>query len=250
MRCWPLMALVLLACDLRTPSARPLAFEIIAQHPHDPLAFTQGLQWHGDRLWESTGLYGKSSVREVNRETGEVIRRRDFPKHYFGEGLTVHGDHLWMLTWRERTVFVLDPETFEEVRTHAYPGEGWGLTSDGRHLIMSDGTSTLRFMSPDDFSEVRRVTVTENGKPLINLNELEYVDGAVYANIFMTDRIVRIDPRRGVVTASLDASPLRAALPRPNRAEVLNGIAYDAATGHFLVTGKYWPSLFVIRLVE
>jgi glutaminyl-peptide cyclotransferase len=224
-----------------------LTAEIIASRPHDPAAYTQGLQWHDGRLWESTGLYGQSSVREVDPATGEVLRKRDLPARYFGEGLTWHEGELWLLTWREQTAFVLDPDTFATKREHTYAGEGWGLTSDGEHLIMSDGTSRLRFMAPADFSLARELAVTENGVPLSNLNELEFIDGHIFANIYLTDRIVRIDPATGQVTASLDLSALRTQLPHPHNAEVLNGITHDPATGHLLVTGKRWPLLFEIK---
>lgn len=232
--------------------ARPpeiLTAEIISTRPHDPAAYTQGLQWHEGRLWESTGLYGQSSVREVNPATGEVIRKIDLPAQFFGEGLTWHDSALWLLTWREGTAFVLDPDTFSITREFSYPGEGWGLTSDGSHLIMSDGTSRLRFMDASTFSSVRELYVVEGDRPLSNLNELEYIEGYIFANVYMTDRIVRIDPATGRVTASIDLSALRNMLPRPHQAEVLNGIAHRSDNGHLLITGKNWPLMFELKII-
>jgi glutamine cyclotransferase len=176
------------------------------------------------------------------------MRRRNLPSEVFGEGLTLHHGELWVLTWREGFVYVFDPDTFDIKRTFRLNGEGWGLTSDGASLILSDGTSSLTFYEARDFTAVRRLQVTENGRPLSNLNELEYVDGQIYANVYRTDRIVRIDPQDGQVNASIELQGLRAHLPRPHRAEVLNGIAFDDTTGNFLVTGKYWPKLFELRL--
>lgn len=225
-----------------------LSAEIVAIRPHDPDAYTQGLQWHAGQLFESTGLYGASSVREVDFASGKVLRRRDLPNTVFGEGLSFHRGDLWVLTWREGIAYVLDPVSFAAKRSARYEGQGWGLTSDGTHLILSDGSSTLRFIEASDFTVVRRLRVTENGLPLRKLNELEYVAGQIFANVYRSDRIVRIDPQNGQVTASIDLKILRTHLPLPHYAEVLNGIAFDEATGNFLVTGKYWPKLFELRL--
>ncbi|MGA1193408.1 MAG: glutaminyl-peptide cyclotransferase [Kiritimatiellia bacterium] len=239
---------LLLITSACTRAPETLTAKIIASRPHDPSAYTQGLQWHNGRLWESTGLYGQSSVREVDPATGEVLRKSNLPDRYFGEGLTWHDDELWLLTWREKTAFVLDPETFSARRELAFTGEGWGLTSDGEHLIMSDGTSRLRFMEPSSLSLIRELAVTENDVPLSNLNELEFIEGQIFANVYLTDRIVRIHPGNGRVTASLDLSKLRSLLPQPHQAEVLNGIAFDAMRGTLLVTGKRWPVLFELEL--
>ena len=235
-------------CEYASPPPLVLSAEIVAIRPHDPDAYTQGLQWYAGQLFESTGLYGASSVREVDLANGEVLRRRDLPKVVFGEGLSLHRGDLWVLTWREGIAYVLDPASFAPKRSARYEGEGWGLTSDGTHLILSDGSSTLRFIEASDFTVVRRLRVTENGLPLRKLNELEYVAGQIFANVYGSDRIVRIDPKSGQVTASIDLKILRSHLPLPHQAEVLNGIAFDAATGNFLVTGKYWPKLFELRL--
>lgn len=222
--------------------------EIVATYPHDATAYTQGLQWQEGRLWESTGHYGRSSIREIDLSTGGVLRRKNLLPLYFGEGLTWHDGEIWFLTWREQTAMVLDPATLEMTRSYSYDGEGWGLTSDGRHLIMSDGTSRLMFMNPHDFSLARDITVTEKGQIVNNLNELEWVNGTLFANVYLTDRIVRIDPADGRVTGTLDLSGLRQQLPSAHLAEALNGIAYRADNGHYLVTGKNWPLLFEVRI--
>lgn len=249
----PLVAgliMLLFGCGWFQTQKKELTVTVISARPHDPAAYTQGLQFYDGKLWESTGLYGQSTVREVRPDDGRVLRAMHLPGNFFGEGIALHDGELWVLTWRERTALVLDPDTFATNRTYHYEGEGWGLTTDGEHLIMSDGTSALQFRSPEDFSLLRKLAVTENGKPLNNLNELEYVDGHIYANIFMTDRIVRIDARRGHVTGFIDVSYLRANLPTPHQAEVLNGIAYDNKSGNFMITGKRWPLLFEIKLSD
>jgi len=232
------------------PPALPvfLSANIASIHPHDPDAYTQGLQLKDSILYECSGMYGVSNVRATDPLSGKVLRQTNLPATVFGEGLALHDGKIYALSWRERTAFILDPETLTIERTMSYDGEGWGLTGDGTHLIMSDGTSTLRFIDPATFTVARKLTVTENRQPLINLNELEYVNGQIYANVYLTDRIVRIDPRNGRVTASIDLSSLRAQLPTPNRAEVLNGIAYDDASGNFLITGKYWPLIFELNI--
>ena len=247
-RMWVLTLVMFAAgCGKLSSAPEQMAVRIVSTRPHDPNAYTQGLQLHEGRLFESTGLYGESTVREVDPATGAVLRKTSLEPRYFGEGLTLHRGELWVLTWMENTALVMNPDTFEVLRTHRYNGEGWGLTSDGTHLIMSDGTSTLRFIDPEDFSVARRLPVREKGHPVLNLNELEYIHGQVFANVYLTDRIVRIDPQTGRVTGTIDLAGLRPHLPRPHRAEVLNGIAYDETTGHLLVTGKYWPLLFELQ---
>lgn len=244
------IALVLTACKSSPVVAAKLGYEVIAVVPHDPDAYTQGLQLTDGRLLESTGQYGQSSIREVDATSGKVLRKRSLPLQYFGEGMTLQGKELWLLTWKEKTAFVLDPENFRTLRTHTYEGEGWGLTSDGTQLIMSDGSSTLKFRSFKDMAVTRSLEVTEEGRPVKRLNELEYIKGSVFANVYMTDRIARIDPKTGEVTAWLDLSGLRNRLPEPNRAEALNGIAFDEKTGHLRITGKYWPQMFELKLSE
>jgi glutaminyl-peptide cyclotransferase len=243
-----LTVMMLAACSRNTTQPVVLPTTVVSTRPHDPGAYTQGLQLLGNRLFESTGLYGKSSVREIDPATGTIKRKVDLPATVFGEGLTVFNDRLYVLTWREQKVFVINPETFSIDETISYPNEGWGLTSDGKNLILSDGSSSLKIIEPENFTVLRHLSVTENGQPLMNLNELEFVDGYIYANIYQTDRIVKINARNGKVIASLDLSHLRQLLPQPNNAEVLNGIAFDQATGNFIITGKNWPMIFEISL--
>lgn len=199
-------------------------------------------------LYESTGLNGQSSLREVELETGAVVRRRDVPPQYFAEGLALFEDRLIQLTWQSRRGFVYDRRSFEPLGEFAYEGEGWGLTHDGRFLILSDGTDTLRFLDPVTFETVRTVAVAADGRPVARLNELEYICGEVYANVWQTDRIARIDPETGRVLGWLDLGGLLPPEDRAARVDVLNGIAYDPATGRLFVTGKWWPRLFEIRL--
>lgn len=240
-----LLALLLCACD---KAPEKLEYQIISTRPHDTDSYTQGLEFLGKRLLESSGRYGMSNIREVDPATGEVLRKRPMAANIFAEGITVFNNELWVLSWKENIANVLDPETFRFIRSHRYEGEGWGLTHDGTHLIMSDGTSTLRFMNPKDFSLERSIEVTRNGRPLDRINELEWVDGQIFANIYTTGDVVRISPETGRVTGWLDLSALRAKLPKPNKAEELNGIARDPATGNLMVTGKLWPLMFEIRL--
>lgn len=240
--------LAISGCAKQAVLPETLTCEVLSVVHHEADAYTQGFQITGDRLLESTGQYGQSSVREVDRKSGAVIRRRSLPADVFGEGLTMMGAELWVITWQEKTAFVLDPGTFRTLRTHTYDGDGWGLTSDGKQLIMSDGSATLSFRDPKDMAVKKQITVTDQGRPLKLLNELEYIKGSIFANIYMTDRIARIDPESGNVTGWLDLSALRSQLSTPNRAEVLNGIAYDEKTGHLWVTGKYWPQMFEIKL--
>lgn len=226
-------------------------YRIVNRYPHDPRAFTQGLDIQDGVLYEGTGLNGRSSLRRVELETGEVLQQAVLAEEFFGEGIVVSGDRIYQLTWQSQQAFVYDRETFEVLDTHTYPTEGWGLTSDGERLIMSDGTSTLIFRDPETFAEVRRVEVIDGGEPVIRLNELEWVNGEVWANIWQTDEIVRIDPATGAVLGRIDLTGL---LQPEDQAgadvDVLNGIAVDEATGRIFVTGKLWPVLYEIELVE
>jgi len=243
-----LIALSLTACQ--KPNAAHLEYKIIRTLPHDPECYTQGLQFSGTRLYESGGMYGQSTVREVNPATGEVLRKRPMAKSVFAEGITILDNELWVLSWKENTVTVLEPGTFKFLRNHTYGGEGWGLTTDGKQLIMSDGSNKLKFLEPRTFSVVRTVEVTDAGRPIDKLNELEMVDGQIYANVYTTERIARISPENGHVTGWLDLAGLRQQLPTPNRAEVLNGIALHPENGHLYITGKYWPEMFEISVHE
>lgn len=221
--------------------------EVVATYPHDPQAFTQGLVYEDGYLFEGTGRNGESSLRRVDLATGEVLQRSNLGARYFGEGITILGDRIYQLTWQSHIGFVYDRESFRQLQTFFLPGEGWGLTHDGNQLIVSDGTPVLRFLDPETFKEERRVVVTEAGRPLARLNELEYIDGEVWANVWYTDYIVRIDPASGVVTGKLDLSGLHQGR-EPDA--VLNGIAWDAESRRLFVTGKLWPALYEIRLAE
>lgn len=257
---WLLCGLAALSLWTRAaPTAAPAAsaqipvytYQVVHAYPHDPGAFTQGLFFANGALYESTGLQGQSSVRKLRLETGEVLRKVDLPGDVFGEGSTAWGKRLITLTWQSQVGFVLDLDSFEVTQRFSYTGEGWGLTHDTKQLIMSDGSAELRFLDPQTLKEVRRLPVTAAGQPVERLNELEWVDGAILANIWQTDRIARIDPKTGHVTAWIDLTGL---LPMPYRkkdyTDVLNGIAYDAKTKRLVVTGKRWPKLFEIRLVK
>ena len=226
-----------------------LRVRVISSRPHDPTAYTQGLVWHEGSLYESTGLHGESSLRQVDPASGEVRRRVDLPRKYFGEGLARVGDRLVQLTWRDDVAFVYRLSDFQKVGEHRYKGEGWGLCDDDGRLVRSDGTDRLRFHDPVTFAEQGSVAVTLDGAPVDRLNELECVDGAVYANVYQTEDIVRIDPATGEVTALIDASGLLDPADYRAGAEVLNGIAWVPETKRFLITGKHWPLLFEVELV-
>lgn len=224
-----------------------LDFEIVAEYPHDPAAFTQGLTIDRGELFEGTGRNGASSLRRVDLETGEILQRRNIGARFFGEGITVLGSRIYQLTWQSHIGFVYDRDSFEQQRTFFLPGEGWGLTDDGEQLIVSDGSAVLRFLDPETFSEKRRLTVTDAGVPLDRLNELEYIDGQVWANVWYSNVIVRIDPQSGAVTAKVDLSSLN---QQRQQDDVLNGIAWDEEARRLFVTGKLWPILYEIRLAE
>lgn len=226
-----------------------LRVQVLDRRPHDKTAFTEGLVLDGDTLYESSGLYGSSSLRVVDPKTGTVRRSVALPAAYFAEGLAKVGSRLVQLTWREHVALVYDVDTLNVVERFPYEGEGWGLCDDGARLVMSDGTDRLSFRDRTSFALLGSVRVTLDGTPATNLNELECVDGAVYANVWLTDRILRIDPTDGAVTAVIDASGLLAANERGGPDDVLNGIAYDPAHDTFLLTGKRWPALFETRFV-
>lgn len=223
-------------------------YEVVKAWPHDRGAFTQGLVFHRGELIESTGLNGASTLRAVEIATGRVRRQIQVPAAYFAEGLAVLGDRAFQLTWQNRKGFVYDVDTFQLQREFTYEGEGWGLATDGRNLILSDGTSRIRFLDPSTFAVSRTVEVTMNGKPLDQLNELEFIAGEIFANVWQTDRVVRIDPATGVVLGVIDFSGLLSAQDRGPDTDVLNGIAYDAAGDRLFVTGKRWPRIFEVRL--
>ena len=231
------------------PMEAPAPVESVEQvrsYPHDSTAFTQGLVWRGGRLYESTGRYGQSSLRLVELETGNVLQRVPLGQQYFAEGLAAVGDSLYQLTWKEGVAFIWDPATLRQIAQVSYNGEGWGLTSDGRRLIVSDGSSYLTFVDPVTFQVDTTLRVTDAGRPVDQLNELEWVKGEVWANVWHTQRIARIDPQTGRVKGWLDFTPLIPTLSDPEA--VLNGIAYDPEADRLLVTGKLWPRLYEIRV--
>ena len=234
--------------EQRRAAATPVSrVEVVRSYPHDPEAFTQGLVVNDGALYESTGQHGQSSIRKVRLETGEVLKIRKLEDRYFGEGMAVVGKSIVQLTWQSGVGFVYDKESFERTSTFTYTGEGWGLTYDGKRLIMSDGTASLRFLDPVSLKETGRMEVRDAGRPVPLLNELEVVKGEILANVWQTSRIARISPASGTVTGWLDLSGLLD--PRESRgADVLNGIAYDAAKDRLFVTGKLWPKLFEIRI--
>ena len=226
-------------------------FKIIHTYPHDANAFTQGLLYEDGHLYESTGLNGKSSVRIVDLPSGRVLKKYDLAEKYFGEGLTNWGSDLIQLTWQTQLGFVYDRSTLAWKKSFSYKGEGWGLTHDDQQLILSDGTPVLRFLDPQSFAEKKRLTVTdEKGQPVANLNELEYIRGEIYANIWQTDEIVRISPQTGKLLGRIDLTGLIAKSELASPDAVLNGIAYDAKGDRLFVTGKLWPKLFEIKVVH
>ena len=223
-------------------------YEVVAAWPHDRGAFTQGLVFRNGGFLESTGLIGQSTLREVELKTGRVLKQVAIAAQYFGEGMAVIGDKAFVLTWESRKGFVYDADTFRLEREFAYEGEGWGLATDGRSLILSDGTAKLRFLDPATFAVTRTLEVTSEGNPVEHLNELEWVRGEVFANIWQENEVVRIDPATGIVRGVIDLTGL---LPRTEiRADtdVLNGIAYDATADRLFVTGKRWPKIYEVRL--
>jgi Glutamine cyclotransferase len=251
-RLW-LLAVVLLVADTAVGVASKLSapvegYRVVHTYPHDSSAFTQGLVMVDGMLYEGTGLNGRSSVRAVDLATGRVLQSVKVPSRYFGEGLTDWGGNLIELTWLAHRGFVYDRFSMRLVRTFKYKGEGWGLTHDGKNLIMSDGSPVLRFLDPVTFKVVRTLAVSDGGRPVKELNELEYIDGEIYANVWQTDRIARISPATGEVIAWIDLSGLLGSGPRDGNA-VLNGIAYDQKNDRLFVTGKLWPKLFEIKLV-
>ena len=223
-------------------------YKVVRTYPHDARSFTQGLTYQDGFLYEGTGLYGKSVLTKRRLETNELIKRYRLPRQYFGEGITLFGDRIIQLTWKSRTGFTYAEETFRLLDEFRYDGEGWGLTHDGTRLIMSDGSDTLRFFDPNTFAETGRIRVRSNGRPVRQLNELEYIDGQIYANVLPTDYIAIIAPATGRVTGWIDLRGLYTP-PREADTSICNGIAYLPESKHLLVTGKLWPRMYEIELV-
>lgn len=243
---------LLLAAITLTPAAqrRTVAvsgYQIVRSYPHDPKAFTQGLVFHDGVFYEGTGLNGRSSIRKVRIETGEVLQSQPLETRYFGEGIAVVGPRLIQLTWQTEVGFVYDLTTFARQRTFSYSGEGWGLAYDGTRLVMSDGTPWLRLLDPETLKETGRLQVKDGGRPVPQINELEFVKGEIYANVWGSDRIARISPKTGELVGWIDLAGLLS--PRESiGVDVLNGIAYDAKGDRLFVTGKLWPRVFEIKV--
>jgi glutaminyl-peptide cyclotransferase len=233
------------------PQPTPVyGYRIVHVYPHDRTAFTQGLEYRGGFLYEGTGLNGESTLRKVELESGKVLRTIRLDSQYFGEGITVVDQRVIELTWQSHRGFVYDRDTFQTIRSFDYPGEGWGLTNDGHQIFMSDGSAEIRCWDPSTLQETRRFTVHDGQTPVQFLNELEYVHGEIFANVWLTDRIARISPMDGQVTGWIDLSGLLSASDLARGANVLNGIAYDSPGDRFFVTGKLWPKLFEIQLIR
>jgi glutaminyl-peptide cyclotransferase len=271
MRMYPLLILFsclasLAGCGCGTPPAREVSlstptptpekaahytFTVTKTYPHDMYAFTEGLSFKDDNtLWESTGLNGQSSLRMVDLATGKVQKKVDIAERYFGEGSVEFKGKLFMLTWKEQTCFVYDPATLTRTGTFSYKGEGWALTHDDTHLIMSNGSEKINFVNSDTFKTERTITVTQDGLPMTQLNELEYIEGEIWANVWQTDVILRIDPTTGNVKGVIDLAGLLPDSDKSGNTDVLNGIAYNKNTKKIYVTGKNWPKIFEIEVIK
>jgi glutaminyl-peptide cyclotransferase len=243
-------ALLLISANTPPPIVAKIGYSVTARYPHDSGAFTEGLLMHGGYLYESTGLEGQSDIRRVRLSDGKVLKSVKLPPALFGEGIVDWGKELLSVTWKTGQGFRWDLATLKRKAGFSYPGEGWGMTHNGANIILSDGTPTLRVLNPATFAEVRRITVTIHGRPLPNLNELEWVKGVLFANVWQQPAIVRIDPGSGRVTGVLDLTDVAASVQASGQDAVLNGIAYDAKTDVLLVTGKNWPTLFALKLTQ
>ena len=242
-------AALLSGCSKGPPPLPTYGYEVVKSYPHDDKAFTQGLFYEDGHIYESTGFWKTSSVRKVDLETGKVLKQADLDDKLFGEGIVRVGNFIVNLTWKSQVALIYDYNTFELKSYARYEGEGWGLTTDGEVVYMSDGTAEIRVLARKDLKEIKRIPVTANGKPVLKINELEWIDGQIYANIWETDRIARIDPQTGFVTSWIDLSGLLQNHGTvTDRSSDLNGIAYDKATNRLFVTGKYWTHLFEITL--
>lgn len=242
-----LLSLLFASCGEKP--VKEYRLEVVNTYPHDTESYTQGLFFHDGQMYESTGVKGKSTFRMVDVETGKALKRLDFDKSYFVEGSTVFAGNLYILTWESKVAFVYDAETLEYKSSWKYPREGWGLTTDGKQLIASDGSSTLYFMD-ENFALQRRVYVKFEDRPLRWLNELEYINGKIWANVYTTDEIVIINPKDGRVEGIIDCRGLLAKEKRTPMTDVLNGIAYNQKDGRIYLTGKNWPELYEVRLIE
>lgn len=231
----------------RTSKPEPLVYRVVARHPHDSAAFTQGLVYDNGRLFEGTGKKGESSLRRVDLATGKVEKIAHLDDHYFGEGIAILDHRIYQLTWQNRVGVVYDDETFDVEKTFQYSGEGWGLTTDGKHLIMSDGSATIRFLNPKTFEVVKRITAKSSRGKVDRLNELEYVKNEIWSNVWYEDKIARISPETGDVLGWIDFSNLYPRGQRRTSEDVMNGIAYDSENDRLFITGKNWPQLFEVK---
>lgn len=243
-----ILVLALLGTGCSVGRVKQYKVQVVKEYPHDTGAYTQGLFFEKGHFYESTGQFGESTFREVELATGKVLSKMNFQQKFFAEGSVMLGDELFILTWLNKVAFVYDAKTLEYRQTYSYPREGWGLTTDGKSLIASDGSARLYFMTPE-FKQERVVTVKKDGRPQRLLNELEYIDGKIWANVYTTDLIVIINPADGTVEATVDCSGLLPDKLRKPDTDVLNGIAQDPATGKIYLTGKNWPRLYEIKLV-
>ena len=242
-----MMSLMLLSCS--DAKVREYKLNVVAEYPHDVSSYTQGLFFHDGQMYESTGQFGESTFRKVDLQSGKPLRRLDFSDEYFVEGSVMLEGNLYILTWTNRKAFIYDAETLEYKSTWTYPREGWGITTDGKRLIASDGSANLYFMDKN-FAVEKKVTVKLDGRPVRYLNELEYIDGKIWANVYTTDTIVIINPKDGRVEGMIDCTGLLPKKLYKPSTDVLNGIAYDRTTDRVYLTGKNWPKLYEIRLVE
>ncbi len=239
-----------IAGETQKNEVRKYSYEVINTYPHDPDAFTQGLFFEDGYIYESTGLYGESTLRKVEPKSGYVLKERRLPEQLFAEGITIRGEHIYQLTWKSNLGFIYDKENLNHLHTFTFPGEGWGLTSDDDRLIVSSGSSTLNFLDPDTFVRTGTLQVTMEGAPLSGLNELEYIDGEIWANVWPLQLIVSIDPETGVVTGLLDLSDILGVMDYSDAMDVMNGIAYDAENETLFVTGKLWHKLYEIVIIK
>jgi glutamine cyclotransferase len=243
-------ALQVVKPSLAPPPLPQYRFQIVKVYPHDRTAFTQGLEYRDGFLYEGTGLVGRSALRKVKLDTGQVTQTYSLPQPFFGEGITVLNQQILQLTWQSQTGFVYDQASFRVLKSFSYPGEGWGMTNDGKQIYMSDGSSQIRLWDPMSLKEIRRITVKDGALPVTELNELEFVRNEIFANVWQTDRIARISPADGRVLGWIDLTGLLAKAERPEADAVLNGIAYDSASDRLFVTGKLWPKLFEIKVIR
>ena len=244
-----IIAVLMLAAASLAPATPEYGYRVVKTYPHDRTAFTQGLEYRDGFLYEGTGQVGRSSLRKVELATGRVVQKFDVPQPFFGEGITVVNQQILQLTWQTQTGFVYDKASFRVLKSFSYPGQGWGLTNDGKQIYMSDGSSEIRLWDPVSLKEMKRITVKDGTQAVTDVNELEVVKGEIFANVWHMDRIARISPADGRVLGWIDLTGLLAKAERPDPEAVLNGIAYDSAADRLFVTGKLWPKVFEIKVV-